>query len=262
GGGPGTAAGLTALEALREFSPGDARRSPPPTYDSSASSLSPVPPAGRANAAKAGGGGGSGGGLGGLGLGLSPMPALPPAPLLRRRASSPMLSSVDAGPVSPELIGLDVYGVDGEAYGGPGDAADGGGGGGGDSREQRSQPSHGAAAAPWGETTTRTKRRASSSGVPGAVPATVAVGPATSRLLPRVSSVAGTAGHMLRSGVEVGAPAEGPLGRRGREGAILKALAKGSSLQEAVRDQKELEGRPVTGRSVSVGGELSSLAGA
>ncbi|CAN0407395.1 unnamed protein product, partial [Ectocarpus fasciculatus] len=55
-------------------------------------------------------------------------------------------------------------------------------------------------------------------------------------------------------GVGVG---DGVIGRSRRESAINNALAKGSSLQEAVRD-KRLGGGA---RSVSVGGDLSSLSG-
>lgn len=63
---------------------------------------------------------------------------------------------------------------------------------------------------------------------------------------------------VLGGGVEVGV-GEGARGRGGRESAILKALAKGSSLQEAVGDTKR-RGGSGGGRSISVGGDLSSLA--
>ncbi|CAM9407632.1 unnamed protein product [Ectocarpus sp. 13 AM-2016] len=64
----------------------------------------------------------------------------------------------------------------------------------------------------------------------------------------------GTLGSRLSGGVGVGV-GEGMIGRSRRESAILNALAKGSSLQEAVRDK----GMGGGARSVSVGGDLSSL---
>ncbi|CAN0463893.1 unnamed protein product, partial [Ectocarpus sp. 12 AP-2014] len=83
--------------------------------------------------------------------------------------------------------------------------------------------------------------------------ATSVVRSPAARLLPRMGS-SGTLGSGLRGGVGVGV-GEGVIGRSRRESAILNALAKGSSLQEAVRD-KGLGGGA---RSVSVGGDLSSL---
>lgn len=137
-----------------------------------------------------------------------------PAPRLRRRASSPLLSSLDA-----PLGGASPYGNGGENGGEP------------------------TLSAGTGATT---------------VPAAVSVVPFSSHLLPRMGS-SGTVGDVLGGAVEVGV-GEGARGRGGRESAILKALAKGSSLQEAVGDTNRRGTGVGGGRSISVGGDLSSLA--
>ena len=200
-----TTADEKALEALRESADVHwAGTGTPPASRRDSCSLSPPSPSG--------------------GQGGAPVPALVPAfqptsaPRLRRRASSPLLSSLDA-PQGGVL---------------PYDDGENGSVGGGDGGPTPS-------AAGTGATT----------GVPAAMPAV----PFPSRLLPRMGSST-TVGDVLGGSLEVGV-GDGARGRGGRESAILKALAKGSSLQEAVGDMKRRGGG---GRSISVGGDLSSLA--
>ncbi|CAN0032657.1 unnamed protein product, partial [Ectocarpus sp. 4 AP-2014] len=133
------------------------------------------------------------------------------------------------------------------AGGGGGGGGIGGAGNGGDEAQPRALAPGAAAAAAARKRATPPEGAA----VPTAA-ASVVRSPAA-RLLPRMGS-SGTLGSGLRGGVGVGV-GEGVIGRSRRESAILNALAKGSSLQEAVRD-KGLGGGT---RSVSVGGDLSSL---